>query len=53
MFGLTIWHWVLVFIIVVLLFGRARIGRLTGQLGHGFEALKRGFEEMRHPHEDK
>jgi len=53
MFGLTIWHWVLVFVIVVLLFGRARVSSLTDQLGRGFEALKRGVDEMRHPREDK
>jgi Sec-independent protein translocase protein TatA len=53
MFGLTIWHWVLVFVILVLLFGRTRVGKLTLQLRHGFGALKRDFDEMRRPREDK
>jgi sec-independent protein translocase protein TatA len=53
MFGLTIWHWVLVFVIVVLLFGRTRASSLARQLGRGFGALKRDFNEMHRPREDK
>jgi sec-independent protein translocase protein TatA len=53
MFGLTIWHWVLFFVVVILLFGGARVSGLTEQIGRGFAALKRGMDEMRKPHEDK
>jgi sec-independent protein translocase protein TatA len=53
MFGLTIWHWLLVFLIVILLFGGARVSGLTEQIGRGFAALKRGMDEVRNPREDK
>lgn len=49
MFGLTIWHWILVFIVIVLLFGGARVSGLTEQLGRGFAAFKRGMNEVRKP----
>jgi sec-independent protein translocase protein TatA len=53
MFGLTIWHWVLVFLVVILLFGGARVSGLTEQIGRGFAALRRGMDETRKPREDK
>jgi sec-independent protein translocase protein TatA len=53
MFGLTIWHWILVFVVVILLFGGARISGLAEQIGRGFTALRRGMDEVRKPREDK
>jgi len=53
MFGLTIWHWVLFFVVVIVLFGGARVSGLTEQIGRGFAALKRGMDEMRKPDGDK
>ncbi len=53
MFGLTIWHWILVFLVVILLFGGARFSVLTEQIGRGYGAFRRGMDEMRKPREDK
>ena len=53
MFGLTIWHWILFFFVVIVLFGCARVSGLTEQIGRGFAAVKRGIDEVLKPHEDK
>ena len=53
MFGLTIWYWVLVFIVLLLLFGRAGVIGLTEQLGRGLGALKRSMRGTRKPDENK
>lgn len=53
MFGLAIWHWILVFIVLLLLFGRAGVSGLANQLGRGLAALKGNVGKMRRPDEQK
>ncbi|MBB3743082.1 sec-independent protein translocase protein TatA [Rhizobium sp. BK591] len=39
--GFSVWHWVIVLGIIVLLFGRGRISRLLGEVGQGIGIVKR------------
>jgi sec-independent protein translocase protein TatA len=41
----SIWHWVIVLAIVMLLFGAGKIPRLMGDLAQGVKAFKRGLAE--------
>ncbi len=41
----SIWHWLIVLIIVVLLFGRNRIPAVMGDLAKGIKAFKYGMKE--------
>jgi len=43
--GLSLWHWLVVIIIVLLLFGRGRISDLMGDLGKGLKSFKQGMAE--------
>jgi sec-independent protein translocase protein TatA len=39
--GFSVWHWLIVLAIVVLLFGRGRISGLMGDLGSGLGVFRR------------
>ncbi len=41
----SIWHWLIVLVIVVLLFGRNRIPAVMGDLAKGIKAFKSGMKE--------
>lgn len=41
----SIWHWVIVLVIVLLLFGAGKIPRLMGDLAKGVKAFKSGLKE--------
>lgn len=41
----SIWHWVIVLIIILLLFGAGKIPRLMGDLAKGVKAFKSGLKE--------
>ena len=43
--GLSLWHWLVVIILVLLLFGRGRISDLMGDLGKGLKSFKQGMAE--------
>ena len=43
--GLSLWHWLVVIILVLLLFGRGRISDLMGDLGKGLKSFKRGMAD--------
>ena len=43
--GLSLWHWLVVIVIVLLLFGRGRISDLMGDLGKGMKSFKQGMAE--------
>ena len=43
--GLSIWHWVIVLVIAVLLFGRGRISETMGDFGKGIKSFRRGLDE--------
>ena len=37
--GFSLWHWLVVIILVMLLFGRGRISDLMGDLGKGVKSF--------------
>jgi sec-independent protein translocase protein TatA len=41
----SIWHWLIVLVIIVLLFGRNRIPAVMGDLAKGIKAFKSGMKE--------
>ena len=45
MFGLTIWHWLLVLAVVILVFGSSRLTPLLNQVGRGVGAFRKGIAE--------
>ncbi len=43
--SLSIWHWVLVIAVVLLLFGRGKISDLMGDVAQGIKAFKKGMQD--------
>jgi sec-independent protein translocase protein TatA len=41
----SIWHWAIVILIVVLLFGRGKISDLMGDVAKGIKSFKKGLAE--------
>jgi sec-independent protein translocase protein TatA len=53
--SLSIWHWALVILVVVLLFGRGKISDLMGDVAKGIKSFKKGMadDESETAHGDK
>lgn len=43
--GLSIWHWLIVLAVVLILFGTGRVGNLMGELGKGMKAFKNNIAD--------
>ena len=43
--SLSIWHWIVVIAVVLLLFGRGKISDLMGDVAQGIKAFKKGMAE--------
>jgi sec-independent protein translocase protein TatA len=43
--GLSIWHWLIVLAVVLILFGSGRVGSLLGELGKGVKSFKQNVSE--------
>jgi sec-independent protein translocase protein TatA len=43
--GVSIWHWIVVGIVVMLLFGRGKVSELMGDVAKGIKAFKKGMTE--------
>jgi sec-independent protein translocase protein TatA len=43
--GTSIWHWIVVGLIVVLLFGRGKISDMMGDVAKGIKSFKKGMTE--------
>ncbi|MBI4970041.1 MAG: twin-arginine translocase TatA/TatE family subunit [Rhodospirillales bacterium] len=41
----SIWHWIIVLVIVLLLFGAGKIPRLMGDMAKGVKAFKAGLKD--------
>jgi sec-independent protein translocase protein TatA len=41
----SIWHWVVILVVVLLLFGAGKIPRLMGDVAKGINAFKKGLKE--------
>ena len=51
--SLSIWHWLIVIVVVLLLFGRGKISDLMGDVASGIKAFKKGMAEDEKPAEPK
>ena len=49
--SLSIWHWILVVVVVLLLFGRGKISELMGDMAQGIKAFKKGMSDDDKPAE--
>ncbi len=47
--SMSIWHWVVVAVIVMLLFGRGKVSDLMGDVAKGIKAFKKGMAEDETP----
>lgn len=45
----SIWHWLIVLVVVLLLFGRNKIPMLMGDMAKGIKAFKAGMKEEEEP----
>ena len=43
--SLSIWHWLVVLVAVLLLFGRGKISEMMGDMAQGIKAFKKGMSE--------
>ena len=41
----TIWHWLIVLVIVLLVFGRGKIPELMGDMAKGIKSFKKGMSD--------
>ena len=41
----SLWHWLIVLVIVLVLFGRGRVSEIMGDLGKGINSFKKGMAE--------
>ena len=41
----SIWHWLIVLVVVLLLFGRGKIPELMGDVAKGIKSFKKGLSE--------
>ncbi len=43
--GMSLWHWIIVLVIVMLLFGSGRLSAVMGDAAKGIKAFKKGMAE--------
>ncbi|MEW9854423.1 twin-arginine translocase TatA/TatE family subunit [Novosphingobium sp. M1R2S20] len=43
--GLSLWHWIIVLLVVLILFGRGRISEIMGDFGKGIKSFKEGIND--------
>jgi sec-independent protein translocase protein TatA len=43
--SLSIWHWIVVIAVILLLFGRGKISDLMGDVAQGIKAFKKGMSD--------
>ena len=41
----SIWHWLIVLVIVLVLFGRGRVAEIMGDFGKGIKSFKQGIND--------
>lgn len=41
----SIWHWIIVLVVVLLLFGRGKIPELMGDVAKGIKSFKKGMTD--------
>ena len=45
----SIWHWVIVLMVVLVLFGRGRVSEIMGDFGKGIKSFKQGLGDDEKP----
>jgi sec-independent protein translocase protein TatA len=43
--GLSIWHWLIVLVVVLLLFGTGKVSNLMGEFGKGIKSFKQNVTD--------
>ena len=43
--GFSLWHWVIVLVVVLVLFGRGRVSDVMGEFGKGIKSFKDGMSD--------
>lgn len=43
--GMSLWHWIIVALVVLVLFGRGRISEVMGDFGKGIKSFKQGMAD--------
>jgi sec-independent protein translocase protein TatA len=43
--GLSIWHWMIVLVVVMLLFGTGKVSNLMGEFGKGIKTFKKNVSD--------
>ncbi len=41
----SLWHWIIVLVVVLLLFGRGKISELMGDVAKGINSFKKGLKD--------
>lgn len=41
----SLWHWIIVLLVVLILFGRGRVSEIMGDFGKGIKSFKQGLSE--------
>jgi sec-independent protein translocase protein TatA len=51
--GFSLWHWLVVGIVILLLFGKGRFSDMMGDVAKGLKSFKKGISEddEAHPHQ--
>ena len=47
--GFSAWHWIIVALVVLVLFGRGKISETMGDFGRGIKSFKKGLGEDERP----
>lgn len=42
----SIWHWIIVLVVVVLVFGTKKLGNIGKDLGEGIKGFKKGLKDV-------
>ena len=43
--GFSMWHWIIVALVILVLFGRGKISETMGDFGKGFKSFKKGLSD--------
>ncbi len=43
--GFSLWHWLIVGIVILLLFGKGRFSSMMGDVAQGLKSFKKGMED--------
>lgn len=41
----SLWHWIIVLLVVLVLFGRGRVSEIMGDFGKGIKSFKKGLND--------